>query len=254
MVLSGKLFALTVEQNSILLVNNYMIANGDTDGINYARDVAKGTNKFKIEGSYDMYVHPDLYVLYPFVTNKLAAADYSDYVDDNVGVLFEALGSILLSYYDDGDYFFRSDSYAEYLEVMELYSEIGSYYYPYSYAYKYANGFYEAPLYNSQLKYFDDVVPLMQVVLKGSIDMYASYLNYNSLGKETILNLIDFGMNPSYIVTYEPASLLKDTDLRRYFTTEFDRWKDTIVSEYDYINNALKHVNGEYITANYLQK
>ncbi|MBI9009443.1 MAG: hypothetical protein JEZ05_05375 [Tenericutes bacterium] len=237
------------EENSVLLVNNYIMANGDTDGISYAKDVAKGTNRFKIQDSHEMFTHSELYILYPFVTNKLAQRDYEDYLDEGVGVLFESLANNLYSYYENGDYYFRSDSYAEFVEVMELYEEIGSYYYPFSYSYKYANAFYEAPLYNSQLKYFDDLVPLLQVVLKGSIDMYASALNYNSLGKETILNLIDFGMNPSYVLTYEPASLLKDTDLKRYFTTEFSRWKDTIVTEYEYINNALKYVNGEYITA-----
>jgi hypothetical protein len=79
--------------------------------------------------------------------------------------------------------------------------------------------------------------------------MYSSYLNFNSLGKETILNLIDFGMNPSYILTYEPSSNLKDTDIAYFYTTEFDLWKESVQEEYDYINNALKYVNGESITS-----
>jgi len=243
------LFDYINQENSVILLNNYVFASGSTDSISYASDVAKGTNKFKIEASFDRLIHPEFFVLYPFVTKEMADDDFDDYLKDNVGVLFESLGNNLMSYYANGDYFFRSDSYNEYVMAMEQYSEIGHYMYPYSYAYKYANGFYEAPLYNSQLKYYDDIVPLLQVVLKGSIDMYASYLNYNSLGKETILNIIDFGMNPAYVLTYEPSSKLKDTDLKRYFTTEFDLWKDTITSEYDYINNALKYVNGEYITS-----
>ena len=236
------------ETNSVMLLNDYLFANGSTSGISYRFDVAKGSNKFKLEAEREDHVHPNIYILYPYVANELAMKAYDDYIDEDVQVLFESLGSMLMSYYD-GDYYNREDSYAEYVEIMQQYEAIGNYMYPFSYAYKYTNGFYEAPLYNSQLKYYDDIVPLLQIVLKGSIDMYASFLNYNSLGKETILNIIDFGMNPAYVLTYEPSSELKDTDLKRYFTTEFDLWKDTVVLEYDYINNALKHVNGAYITS-----
>lgn len=236
------------ETNSVMLLNNYLFASNSTDGISYRYDVAKGSNKFKIQFEREDNVHPWFYVLYPYVTNELALKAYDDYLDEDVEVLFEAMGSLLTSYYD-GDYYNREDSYAEYLEVMQQYEAMGNYIYPYSYAYKYANGFYEAPLYNSQLKYYDDVVPLLQIVLKGSIDMYASFLNYNSLGKETLLNIIDFGMNPAYVLTYQPSSMLKDTDLEQFFTTEFDLWKDTVKVEYDYINNALKYVNGAYIVS-----
>jgi len=249
---SNKSFRTLIEQinqeNSVMLQNNYLFASGSTDGINYRTEVAKGSNKFKLELNFQNRVYNQLYVLYPYVSSKLALNDFDDYISEDVNVLFESLGNFLFSYYN-GDYYNREDSCLDFLEVMQKYEEIGNYMYPYSYAYKYANGFYEAPLYNSQLKYYDDIVPLIQIVLKGSIDMYASYLNYNSLGKETILNLIDFGMNPAYVLTYQPSSMLKDTDLQHYFTTEFDLWKDTIATEYEYINNALKYVNGEYITS-----
>ncbi|XMB72207.1 DUF5696 domain-containing protein [Mycoplasmatota bacterium WC30] len=236
------------QENSVMLQNNYLFATGSTDGISYRNEVAKGTNKFKLELIFQNRVHNQIYVLYPYVSSKLALNDFDDYINEDVNVLFEALGTYLYSYYN-GDYYNREDTYLDFLEIMQQYEEIGNYMYPYSYAYKYANGFYEAPLYNSQLKYYDDVIPLIQIVLKGSIDMYASYLNYNSLGRETILNLIDFGMNPAYVLTYQPSSMLKDTDLERYFTTEFGLWKDTVVTEYEYINNALKYVNGEYISS-----
>jgi len=235
------------EKNSVLLVNNYVFATNDSSRISYRLDVAKGSNRFKMEFTCDQCVHTDNYVLYPSVSRSLAEHDYQDYLDENVQVLFESIASTLFSYYDSG-YYNRSDTYAEYLEVLKLYDGMASYLYPFSYAFAYTDGFYSAPLYNSQLKYFDDVVPLLPVVLKGSIDMYAYFLNYNSLGKETILNLIDYGINPSYILSMEASSNLKETDLREFYTTEFDLWKETVVTEYNYINDALKYVNGEFIT------
>ncbi|MBN2540446.1 MAG: hypothetical protein JXB08_02855 [Bacilli bacterium] len=231
------------EDNTVLLLNNYIFASNDTNGISYRNDVAKGSNRFKMEFTCDTCVHTDTYVLYPHITKQLALNAYDDYVSENVQVLFESMANLLISYYDSG-YYNREDAIANYLEVMQLYQGMASYMYPYSYAFAYTNAFYNTPLYNSQLKYYDDVVPLLQIVLKGSVDMYASYLNYNSLGKETLLNLIDFGINPAYVLTYEPSSRLKETDLGRYYTTQFDLWKETIGTEYTYVNDALKHVNG----------
>jgi hypothetical protein len=56
--------------------------------------------------------------------------------------------------------------------------------------------------------------------------------------------MIDFHMYPSFILSEEKASMLKDTDIAYYFTTQFDLWKDTVVSQYEYVNNALSSVAG----------
>lgn len=234
------------QENFVMLMNDYMFATDDTPGISYRVDVAKGSNRFKMAFTRDSFVHDQHYVLYPLVTKSLALGDLEDYRNEEVQVLFESLGSVLFSYYDD-EHYYREDSFAIYRDILSEYADIGHYYYPFSYAYQYVNGFYGAPLYNSQLKYYDDIVPLLQVVLVGSIDLFADDLNFNSLGRETLLNIIDYGMNPAFVLSYEPSSKLKDTDLDALYTTEFDLWKDTVVLEYHYINDALKHVNGARI-------
>ena len=99
------------------------------------------------------------------------------------------------------------------------------------------------------MKYYDDLIPLVQIVLHGSMDMFSSDLNFNSLGKEQILSLVDFGVSPSFILTEQSSSMLKDTDSSYLYTTEFDLWKDTIASTYSYVNDALKYVDSEYIVS-----
>ena len=116
--------------------------------------------------------------------------------------MFSSIGNTLFSYYQKEQYD-RKSTYENYLEIYEKYQGIGNYFYPYSYVFNYTNSSYEVPLYNSQLKYYDDCVPLLQVVLKGNIEMFSTALNYNSLGKETILNLIDYGINPAYFLNSE---------------------------------------------------
>lgn len=232
--------------NKVMLVNDYLFGSSDTNSLSYRQDVAKGSNRFKLELYCDSCVHKDFYVLYPSVSKKLALKDYSDYIKEDTEVLFFNIASFLFSYYDSGQYI-REDALNYYIEIMEQYNGIGNYVYPYSYAYEYTTEFHGTPLYNSQLKYYDDLVPLLQIVLRGNIEMYSPYLNYNSLGREQILTLIDFGMNPSYVISSAPSSYLKDTDISNFFTTEFSLWKNSVVEEYNYINGALKYVDGEAI-------
>jgi hypothetical protein len=236
------------EENSVVLSNDYVVATNDTKGISYRRDVAEGVNQFKLVDPCEYCVHTEEYVLYPSVSSSIALDDLSDYQDASVDVGFESLGEYLFSFYDNGLYL-RQDALDIYQEIYEAYQDLAYYYYPQAYAYGYTKGFLDAPLYNSQLKYFDDLVPVLQTVLKGYVPMYSDYLNYNSLGQEQILTLIDFGVYPSFLLTHESSSLLKDTDVSRFFTTEYDLWKNTIVEEYDYINNALRHVINARIDA-----
>lgn len=242
-----ELIAYIRQTNNVTLSNNFVIST-ESANVSYRRDVAAGTNRTKIMIPRDHEVSGDLYYLYPETTKSKALAYYEQFQDANVNVLFNSLGNNLVSYYKN-DYYLREDAYQNYLEVMKAYQGIGSYAYPFSYAYQYTTSFYSAPLYNSQLKYYDDLVPLLQVVLHGSMDLFSTHLNFNSLGREQILALVDFGVSPSFLVTNEPSSSLKDTDSAYLFTTEFDLWKQTITQTYDYVNRALKHVDGEYITS-----
>lgn len=235
------LFELINEDNTLMLTNNYVVATDDTKGISFRQDVAEGVNQFKLTDDCRDCVHNEFYLLYPKETQSLALDALDNYLDESVYVGFETLGYFLFSYYDNG-LFLRDDSLEMYTEIYEAYQDLAYYYYPQAYALQYTEGFLDTPLYNSQLKYYDDLVPVLQTVLKGYTPMYSSYLNYNSLGREQILTLIDFSVYPSYLLTKQPSSLLKDTDVSRYFTTEFDLWKDTVVDEYNYINDALKYV------------
>jgi hypothetical protein len=95
---------------------------------------------------------------------------------------------------------------------------------------------------NSQLDIFTDLVPLIPLVMKGYVPMFTPYLNFNALGKERLLQMIDFGVNPAYIVTDEPSAKLQYTYSNRYFTTAFSDFKEDMVAVYQWVANALDPV------------
>jgi hypothetical protein len=174
----------------------------------------------------------------------LAENHFSNYDKLDVNVLFEMLGNIIFSYYDSG-YYIREDGLNIYLEIMKMYEGKADFISPNAYAFAYTSAYMQAPMFNSQLKYFDDLVPILQIVLMGKIPMYSGYLNFNSYGQSFLLQLVDFNVYPAYVLTMNESSLLKNTDIEYIYTSQFDLWKDTIVFEYNYINDALKHVIGE---------
>lgn len=236
------LFNYLLEYGRVSLINSYIFA-GEESGVSYRTDVAKASNRFKMMYTCNSCVFEDNYMLYPEVTKSLALNDASDYLDLGVDVLFEGLGNTLFSYYD-GEQYMQEDAFHTYLEVMEAYQGFASYQYPNAYAYAYTNTFINAPFYNSMLQYFDDLVPILQIVLSEDMNVFTNYLNFNSYGKEQLLMMIDFHMYPSFILSEEKASMLRDTDISYYFTTEFDLWNETVVEQYHYVNDALSSVDG----------
>jgi hypothetical protein len=93
-----------------------------------------------------------------------------------------------------------------------------------------------------------DLVPLVPIVIKGYIPSFTPYLNFNALGKERLLQMIDFGVNPSYLLSEQPSSTLRFTYSNRFFTTAYDDFKSDITTVYPYLAGALDHVLGAKIT------
>ena len=234
------------EVNSVMLVNNYVYAGDSASRITSRTDIALGVNRLRLSYTCSDCVHPVTSILYPHVSHDLALRDLEHYKELGADVMFETLGSMLFSYYRR-EMFTRIDAYNHYQTTMEAYDGIGNYSYPHAYAYRFTDAFYHMPIYNSQLVYYDDIVPFLPIVLRGHMELYSQFLNFNSLGQVQLLMLIDFGINPSFVLTQNRPSLLMGTDSQQFFTTQFSIWEDTIVEQYNYINDALQHVIGETI-------
>lgn len=234
-------------ENQIYLVNNYHAATNQTGRISYRRDVATGVNRFRLERTNPHWVYTERYMLFPESTARLALRDLPDFEDRGVKILHEGIANVLFSYYDQGINT-RADTYAVFEEVFEAYQSQAGYYYPNAYAYAHTDSFFHVPLYNSQLKYFDDLVPILPVVLSGHMELYSEFLNYNSLGRDQLLALIDFGINPAFILSENRASALRGSDIEHYYTSNYATWRGSVIEEYNFVNEALRHVIGRSIT------
>ncbi len=120
-------------------------------------------------------------------------------------------------------------------------------YNPNQYLWGYTSEFYNAPLSSGQFLYETDTVPFLQLVLKGSIPLYAAPLNTGTYSKERLLRHIEYGVAPSFTVTHCESLALHRTTQEDYISTNFSDWESYIKEAYDTISQALAGVQGETI-------
>lgn len=114
------------------------------------------------------------------------------------------------------------------------------------YSFAYTDTIINAPISGNSLPIIDADIPLHEMITHGYITSASGHLNFVNRDDmaSTTLNLIEFGVSPHYVFTWERSSEMKNTALNRFYTTTFSNWKDTAAETYEQVNGALKYVTG----------
>ncbi len=115
---------------------------------------------------------------------------------------------------------------------------------PNMFLWKVTDRFLQAPVLTSQYILETDTVPFLQLVLNGTMEIYAPYSNFSFYTQNDILRMIDYNTYPSFILTKEPAHLLSSTNSLNYYSTEYDIYRDIILDVYGKVSDALTHIKG----------
>ncbi|MCF7932843.1 MAG: hypothetical protein K9K93_06715, partial [Acholeplasmataceae bacterium] len=191
----------------------------------------------------------DIYYLIPESSYRMAKDDQSFFEDLGItGLQSGNLGQTLFSTYDDGIIYERSQGISVYEDILSLYDG-WLLQRPNSLVYQHLNGYLDMPITNSQFDYYTDLIPLIPIILKGSLSYYTPYLNFNALGDDRLLMMVDFGINPSYVLTEEPTYEMRYTNASMFFTTEASLYQESIIGTYNWLNTALSPVINAKIEA-----
>ncbi len=237
------------DDNTVYLDNDYVRGSELTSRISYNQDVAKNLSRLKMERNYRSLNAQvtEVYYIYPEQSYLFAKKDLEFFQDLGVsGLYLDSIGSTLFSYYDQQNYE-RQDSLAYYKDILAMYDQI-LLSRPNSYFFENISGYLDMPITNAQYDYYTDLIPLIPLILKGSISYYIPYLNFNAMGEDRLLTMVDFGMNPSYLLTEEDTYKMRYTNASMYYTTTRSDYEEEIIETYDYLNDALSHVIGESIS------
>ena len=115
---------------------------------------------------------------------------------------------------------------------------------PNQYLWRYTDKFLQMPVGNSWYIYESDSVPFLQMVLRGTMEMYAPYANFSFYTQDCVLRMIDYNISPAFILSKEASWNLADSFSANLYSTEYSLYKDLIQSIYAQVNGALSQVQG----------
>jgi hypothetical protein len=224
-------------------VTEYTKASDRSSGYNRYFDLAKKIN----DQLYQYLSGTDIKFLLECAETLQIMEDSIEKLSDYPisGLAIESMGNLL---YDD----FSNQNYLP--ELIEMYQNLVnstdldiSLYDVNAYLWGSIDNFYDFPMYSSQYVTFDDTVPFLPIVLSGSINLFGPNANFYPYAREELLRLIDFGVYPSFVVTHESSKKLQDTGLEAIYSSRYVDVKNSVITYYDFVNEALKNVIGSRI-------
>jgi hypothetical protein len=93
----------------------------------------------------------------------------------------------------------------------------------------------------------DEQVPFYPIALHGLVTYTTVAGNERTQPIEGLLRDIEYGAMPSYMVTYEDPSLLRDTSILNAFSTRYDVNKEQMLREYALYSEANRGVAASFI-------
>ena len=241
---------ITEDENEVYLDQEYLVGSDRSQRINFNNDVARNYSRLKMsfESRRLDNQNTDTYFLYPNKAMEKLNLDVNTIeATGATGLSMPRFGNTLFSYYD-GERHSRTDTLNTISIAKEKYSQLALHR-PNAYMFDLLSAYLDMPVTNSQFDIYTDLIPLIPIVLKGFVPMFTPYLNFNALGIERLLQMIDFGVNPSYLLTDEPTSNLRFTLSNRYYTTQFLDFENDIENTYDFVSSALDRVINESIVS-----
>lgn len=165
-------------------------------------------------------------------------------------VAFGSLGGVLYADQYRDEEVYRDQALRQLAENVGSFAQNQirlSFYTPNKYMLPYCSSYYDMPLTNSQFQFETDSVPFLPIVLKGSVEYFAPYINEGLFSQTDILKMVEYGAYPAYILTGRQNFDISDTASNQLFSTYIDEWEGNIVDTYGKLNDALQKVAGSTI-------
>ncbi len=161
-----------------------------------------------------------------------------------------SLGNALNSDFDEDDPYNREDSkdftmkaFAALSENYSLMTDAGN-----AYTWAYVDHIINADIDSSRYTKSSASVPFLGAVLHGYIQFAGAPLNQEGDPEYMILKSVENGAGMYFILSYQNTSELKeDRYLSRYYSIDYNIWKDDLITYYKTLNDLLRDVQTKVI-------
>lgn len=237
------------------LYNDALRINPDEQNATF--NVVKKINKRKLVEETYKDVYDEFMWLTPARTDTLLTKFVNSYTKKGVNNL--AIGGIsdtLYSYNYSGAFYTRrqcAESYADTVSKVDESTDLVLEQ-PFAYLWNHTESFLDMPLYTSSYIFEDESVPFLSIVLKGIMPVYSEYVNFEANKQEFFLKLVETGTCPSFYITKESSSDLIYTNSSDIYSSEYDVYRDTIISYTKELEAVYESTKGAYIVGHEIRE
>lgn len=169
----------------------------------------------------------------------------------NSAISLSTMGTDLNSDFDEDEPYHREDNKAYTIEFMELMDENydsimvegGN-----AFVLPYVDVITEVSLTSSKYVKASESIPFMGMVLHGSKVFTGTAANMEGDINEMILRSIENGASLYFILSYQNTNRLKENkSTSKYYSVNYEIWKEDMAGYYTTLNEALKDVQDQYI-------
>jgi len=167
----------------------------------------------------------------------------------DAGLALDQIGYTAYSDFKDGHALDREQAIQAYQTLLADSPAPLSFYRPNDYLWSMTRAYYNMPLGDNGYIYTSEAVPFLPIVLAGYIPYYGEALNFSPNLRADLLRHIDFGIYPSYFLTYEATTKMLNTPSSEIYTSSHAQWGGQIRATYGWMNSLLAPVRGQEIAA-----
>ncbi|MCL2404785.1 MAG: DUF5696 domain-containing protein [Defluviitaleaceae bacterium] len=230
---------------NVFLANNFIFASRATGGFSSRADVVyNGTN---IPLSFQTS-NTTLHLLNPAVSQSRHRSFMNRLSPfENINIAFINEGQIIYNDYNARAPFTK----AETVQVWEsMFEESANQVNRVAarglnqYTFRNVDFLYQVPVRGFGLAITDEFVPFVHMVLSGMIPLSAEPANLSYDLNVQMLRWIEYGLLPTFTITYEDSIRLMETSYSWLFTSAFDTWESRILDVYHEFANNFSDVFG----------
>jgi len=203
--------------------------------------LARMINKEIMKVFTNHIAYPELNILSPLVVPEYAQA-LKKLADGQLDLSITGISGSMFSYAaNNKDLYSRQECFEQYSSIFSDLTQDHrlamdqplSCYLPYTDAYL------DMPLETTNYTLIEAGVPFLPMVIDGLIPYWSDYLNFSADPDYTLLKLIEYNANPSYIITAVDAYVLQDTNSNDIFSAQWDVFLPDILK----VRDALAQLN-----------
>lgn len=235
---------ITAEGGHFSLYLNPQVAIQGESGYSTRNDLAMAITDVSLEG-YNRYLNyffsfPPLEQRYHELSADLAA-------QMDIGLALDGIGTVAYGDFRRGQSLNREATIDAYQTLLAQSPLRLTFYRPNDYFYFLAQGYFDLQAGDNGYIFTSQPVPFLPAVLAGYVPYYGEALNFSSDRQADLLRQIEYGIYPSYFLTYEPTSAMLNTPSAWIYSSSYGQWGDQVRSTYAWMNALLAPVRGQAI-------